>query len=234
MGSDYNLMIWNRPFKFTSEIYYKYIRDLIPYIIDDVEIKYTAKNDAVGYAEGIDFKLNGEFVPGIESWASLSLLNTEEKRFESYSNAQGVLVQPGYYPRPTDQFVNFSLFFQDYLPMNPTFQFHMNLAYGSGLPVTVPDSKYFNQTYPLGPYRRVDLGISKIIKSDLVNNKTPLFKSLKEFIISVEVFNLLDIYNTASYLWVHAVSAQSNIQTEYAVPNYLTSRRLNIKLTMRF
>ncbi len=112
IGSDYNLKIWERPFKFTSEMYYKYINDLIPYIIDDVEIKYTARNNAAGFAEGVDLKLNGEFVPGLESWVSLSLLNTQEKRNETYVNSQGNLIKPGFYPRPTDQNVNFSLFFR--------------------------------------------------------------------------------------------------------------------------
>jgi len=234
IGSDYNLKIWDRPFKFTSEIYYKYITDLIPYIIDDVEIKYTAHNNAVGYAEGIDLKLNGEFVPGIQSWASLSLLNTMEKRFATYTNDSGKAVNPGYYPRPTDQHVTFSLFFQDFLPTNPTYQFHMVLAYGSGLPVTVPDSKYFNETFSLGQYERVDLGIAKIFKSDQVKSQSPVLKSCKEFIIGVEIFNLFNNYNTASYLWVRTVSALSNKASEFAVPNYLTSRLLNLKISVKF
>ncbi len=234
LGSDYNLKIWDRPFKFTSEIYYKYINDLIPYIIDDVELKYTALNNAVGYAEGIDLKLNGEFLTGIQSWASLSLLNTQEKRFGTYINTQGIAVNPGYYPRPTDQHVTFSLFFQDFLPTNPTYQFHIVLAYGSGMPVTVPDSKYFNQTFSLGPYERVDLGISKIFKNDQVKSNYPFFKAFKEFIVGVELFNMFNYYNTASYLWVHTVSTQTNLPNEFAVPNYLTARRLNLRISVKF
>ncbi len=110
----------------------------------------------------------------------------------------------------------------------------MNLVYGSGLPVTDPYSNYFNQTFPLGPYRRVDLGVSKIFKNEKITSNYALFKPFKELIASLEVFNLFDIYNTASYLWVRTVSTQKNIPYEFAVPNYLTSRRLNLKITMRF
>ncbi len=234
LGSDYNFKIWNRPFNLTTEVYYKYIYNLIPYIIDDVEIKYTAKNDAVGYAEGLDIKLNGEFVPGIQSWASLSFLNTQEKRFETYYDNSGNVISPFYYPRPTDQNITFNLFFQDYLPTNPTFQIHTVLAYGSGMPVTVPDSRLFYQTFSLGTYKRVDLGISKIIKSEMVKNNTKFLKNCKELVVDFDVFNLLNIYNTASYLWVHTVSSQYNQPNTYAVPNYLTSIRPNLKISVKF
>jgi hypothetical protein len=235
LGSDYNLRIWNRPFKFSSEVYYKYLSDLIPYKVDNLRIRYTAKNNAVGYATGIDLKLNGEFVPGIESWASLSLLKTEENQKDDfYYDKQGNLVEPGFYPRPTDQRVNFNLFFQDYLPNNPTFQMHLNLVYGSPLQISPPDEKRFDITFPIGPYRRVDMGISKILKDPDKKAKIEIFNKVKEFIVSIEIFNLLNISNKASYLWVRTISNQKGVPNEFAVPNYLTSRRINLKVLVKF
>ncbi|MDP4207851.1 MAG: carboxypeptidase-like regulatory domain-containing protein [Bacteroidota bacterium] len=235
MGSDYTLKIWDRPFILTSEVYYKYMDNLIPYKVDNLRIRYTAKNNASGYAKGIDMKLNGEFVPGVESWASLSLMQTEENQKDDYYiDSNGNRVEPGYYPRPTDQLVNFNLFFQDYLPNNPTLQMHLNLSYGNPLHVSSPLSNRFDKTFPLGPYRRVDMGLSKIIKDKNTTSALPLFNKFKELIVSLEVFNLLDINNKASYLWIQSVSNQENIPNVFAVPNYLTSRRLNIKIVARF
>jgi hypothetical protein len=235
LGSDYNLRIWNRPFKFTSEVYYKYLSDLIPYKVDNLRIKYTAQNNAVGYATGLDLKLNGEFVPGIESWASLSLLKTEENQSNDfYFDKQGNRIEPGYYPRPTDQRIVFNMFFQDYLPNNSTFQLHLNLVYGSPLQISPPDTKRFDETFPIGPYRRVDMGISKILKDNNKNAKVELFNHVKEFIISLEIFNLLNIPNKASYLWIRTISNQANVPNEFAVPNYLTSRRINLKVLVKF
>jgi hypothetical protein len=235
LGSDYNLQLWDRPFKFTSEVYYKHLSDLIPYKVDNLRIKYTAQNNASGYTTGLDLKLNGEFVPGIESWASLSFLKTEEIQNDFfYYNSQGELVKQGYYPRPTDQRIIFNMFFQDYLPNNETFQVHLNLVYGSALQISPPDSKRFDETFPIGPYRRVDMGISKIFKDQNRNSKIALFNQVKEFIVGVEIFNLLNISNKASYLWIRTVSNQENVPNEFAVPNYLTSRRVNLKLMMKF
>ncbi len=235
LGSDYNMQLWSRPFKLTSEVYYKFLSDLIPYKVDNLRIKYTAQNNATGYATGLDLKLNGEFVPGIESWASLSLLKTEEKQSDFfYYNSQGDLVKQGYYPRPTDQRIIFNMFFQDYLPNNETFQVHLNLVYGSALQLSPPDSKRFDETFPIGPYRRVDMGISKIFKDQNRESKVVMFNKFKEFIVGLEIFNLLNISNKASYLWVRTVSNQENVPNEFAVPNYLTSRRVNLKVMVKF
>lgn len=235
LGSDYNLLIWNRPFKLTSELYYKFLNDLIPYKLDNVRIRYSARNNAVGYATGLDVKLNGEFVPGVESWASLSLLKTEENQTDDYyMDGQGNKIYPGYYPRPTDQRVTFSLFFQDYLPGNPTLQLHMNLSYGSAFHVSPPNTPRFDQTFAMGPYRRVDLGLSKTLKDKNTTSSIPFINKLKEMKISLEVFNLLNIYNKASYLWVRTVNNQDNVANEFAVPNYLTSRRINLKVAVKF
>lgn len=235
LGTDYNLKLWDRPFKFTSEIYYKWLNRLIPYKVDNVRTRYIARNNAKGYASGIEFKLNGEFVPGIESWASLSFMKTEENQNDdSYVNAGGLTVYPGYYPRPTDQRIIFSLFFQDYLPNNPTLQMHLNLVYGSPVHVSPAGSPRFDNTFAMGPYRRVDLGFSKVFKDQFKNANVKRLKRLKEFLVSLEVFNLLNTTNKASYLWVKTVANQDNMPNEFAVPNYLTSRRLNVKASVKF
>jgi hypothetical protein len=228
VGNDYYLQLWDRPFKFTTEIYYKKLTDLIPYKLENVRIKYTAQNNATGYAAGIDMKLNGEFIPGLESWLTLSLLKTEEDiSNDSYTDKNGTIHYPGYFSLPTDQRFSLNLFFQDFLPENPTMQIHLNLVYGSSVPVSPTRSKRFDQTFLMGPYRRVDVGLSKI----LVKRDNTF---VKDFVIGLEIFNLLNINNKASYLWVRTVNNQNGVSGEFAVPNYLTARRLNFKITMKF
>jgi hypothetical protein len=234
LGNDYYFQLWDRPFKLTTELYYKSLSDLIPYKMDNVRLKYSAKNEAKGYAAGMDMKLNGEFVEGVESWLSISLLKTEEDiKGDFYTDRLGNRVEPGYYPRPTDQRFILNLFFQDYLPNSPTLQVHMNFVYGSRIPVTPTRSQRYDLTFPMGPYRRVDLGFSKTIKKKGVES-SGLFRKLDEFVLGVEVFNLLNINNKSSYLWVRTVNNQSNEINEVAVPNYLTSRRINVKCSFSF
>ncbi len=249
-GSELNFKAWDRPFKFTSEIYYKYLDNLIPYEVDNVRIRYFANNSARGYATGIDLRINGEFVKDAESWASISVMKTAEDikgdYYYDYYNAENekiikgftidtkatdsILHKPGYIPRPTDQRVNFCIFFQDYLPNNPTYKMHMTLVYGTGLPFGPPVHERYKSTLRMPPYRRVDIGFSKLIKSEKskLNNKNPLHY-FKTIWLSLEVFNLLQINNTISYIWIQDVSNRY-----YAVPNYLTPRQLNIKLYVNF
>ena len=220
-GSDYNFKMWNRPFKFITEVYYKILDDLNPYVVDNVRIRYLANNNAHGYATGIDLKVNGEFVPGTDSWASVSLMKTEED-----IDGDG----HGYIPRPSDQLVNFGLFFQDYVPKFPSIKVHLNLVYGSGLTFGPPDSERYMQTLRMPAYKRVDLGFTKIFvddKSDLGSNS--FFRHFTNIWITAEVFNILDVNNTISYLWIKDIRNR-----QYAVPNYLTGRRINIKLTVKF
>ncbi len=234
MGNDYYFKLWDRPFKLTTELYYKSLSNLIPYKMDNVRLKYSAQNEAKGYAAGMDMKLNGEFVKGVESWLSISLLKTEEDiKGDFYTDREGNRIEPGYYPRPTDQRFILNLFFQDYLPNSPTLQVHMNFVYGSRIPVTPTRSPRYDLTFPMGPYRRVDLGFSKTIKKKGVENRG-IFSRLDEFVLGVEVFNLLNINNKSSYLWVRTVNNQSNEINEVAVPNYLTSRRINVKCSFSF
>jgi hypothetical protein len=198
--------------------------------VDNVRIQYLANDLSNGYATGIDIKINGEFVPGVESWASLSVMKTAEDIVgDTQIDVNGNTVEAGYIPRPTDQRVNFSMFFQDYIPGKPKYKMQLNLIYGTGLPFGPPKGEKFQDILRIPNYRRVDIGFSAVVKSA---NKKSTFKLLNTFNsiwVSAEVFNLLDINNTVSYLWVADISGR-----EYAVPNYLTSRQLNAKLIFTF
>lgn len=251
IGVDHNFTAWTRPFKFTTEVYYKYMENVIPYEVDNVRIRYYATNNANAYAAGIDFKVNGEFVKGVESWFSMSLMKTEEDLiddfFVEYFNSDGEkivsgftansvavdsqIVEPGNIPRPTDQRVNFSLFFQDYIPKLPSFKMHLALYYGTGLPFGPPNTKErYKATLKAPAYRRVDMGFSYLLKDGKKDRKkgNPL-KYFNNVWVSAEVFNLLQINNVISYLWIQDVTKRF-----YAVPNFLTSRQINVKLHIDF
>ena len=230
IGSDYLFYKWGRPFKWITELYYKKLDNLIPYKVDNVRIQYLAENNSKGYATGVDFKINGEFVSGVESWASLSIMQTEEDIIgDSYIDENGNTVEPGYIPRPTDQRVNFSLFFQDYIPGNLNYKMHLNMIYGSGLPFGPPKSEKYEDILRIPDYRRVDIGFSAILKSENKRSRVNFMNVFNSAWLSVEVFNLLDINNTISYLWVSDIGGR-----QYAVPNYLTRRQVNLKLILRF
>jgi len=236
MGSELNFTAWDRPFKFTTEIYYKQLTELIPYKIENVRIDYAGVNMAKGYAAGIDMKINGEFVPGVESWASLSFMRTREDiNNDFYYTREEEFVEPGYYPRPTDQLVNFGLFFQDYFPNNPTYKIHLSLLFGTGLPASSPYSDRYDETFRMPAYRRVDLGFSKVISNTGYSGTSKgFFRTYESIWIGLEVFNLFNINNTISYLWITTVNNLSHVSNQYAVPNYLTSRRVNVKANINF
>ncbi|MEJ5302555.1 MAG: TonB-dependent receptor [Bacteroidales bacterium] len=247
-GADYNFSLWNRPFKLVGEFYYKKLSSLIPYDVDNVRIRYAAVNNAHGYATGLDLKVNGEFVPGVDSWAGLSIMKTmediEDDYYWEYYNAAGqkiisgyttdvvavdsVMVEPGYLPRPSDQRVSFNLFFQDYLPNNPTYKMHLNLVFGTGLPFGPPGSPRYQHVFRTPPYRRVDIGFSKLIQSEAGTTRGFL-RHFSSIWITAEVFNLLQFSNTVSYVWVTDINSR-----RYAIPNYLTPRMLNVKLMVNF
>ncbi len=231
LGSEYNFMAWNRPFKYTNEIYYKRLKNLIPYELDNVRIRYYAENIANGYAAGLDMKVHGEFVPGVESWMSLSLMNTQEKIAGLfYTDAQGRQTPAGYIPRPTDQRINFNMFFQDFLPRNPSYKVQLAFVYGSGLPFGPPSYERQLDTLRMPSYKRVDIGFSKLLISEesKLSENSP-FRHFESLWITAEVFNLLEINNTISYMWIKDVENRL-----FAIPNYLTSRLINIKLIARF
>ena len=245
LGHEYKFMAWDRPFVLTSEIYYKYLKDIIPYQVDNIRIRYYADQKATGHAYGLDMKINGEFVKGIESWASMSIMRTTEN-IQYFIDANGnILSQTDInngsayvrdtiisgIPRPSDQRINFAIFFQDYLPMIPSFKVNLKLIFGTGLPFGASEAERYKQTNRMTPYRRVDLGFSKQLIGDETSFRNPRnpLNYIRNCWLSLEVFNLLGVNNVSSYMWVTDVY---NIQ--YAVPNYLTNRQLNLKLILEF
>ena len=234
LGSDYNFIAWDRPFKLTTEAYYKHMDNLIPFIVDNVRIVYSGENSSRGYAMGLDTKINGEFVPGVESWMSVSIMQTNEILRDNFYNEMAAndpsIAENVWIPRPTDQRVTVNIFFQDYLPMLPNFKMNMNLGFGTGLPVFYPNTEINKVITTTPPYRRVDIGFAyEIIGPNTKKRSKGMFKHLTNMDLTFEVLNLLDIKNVVSYLWVK--DNQSHI---YLVPNYLTPRQLNLKLAVRF
>lgn len=234
-GSDLHFIAWNRPFKLTSEIYFKKLNNLVPYKIDNVQLIYLGENKSSGYATGIDFKLNGEFVKNAESWLSISLLKTQEDIVgDFYIDSTGASLEKGYYSRPTDQRVNVNLFFQDYLPNLPSYRVHLNVLFATGLPFSSADKYDYYNDYNIPPYKRVDAGFSFVIKKQTKIYENKFLDSFDNIWLTAEVFNMLDINNTISYLWVKTITNTYNEVRQYAVPNYLTGRRLNVKLVAKF
>lgn len=231
IGSEYNFTAWNRPFKYTAEAYYKRMRNLIPYELDNVRIRYYAENLARGFAAGLDMKVHGEFVPGVESWMSLSVMNTKEKIDGLvYTNPWGGREPVGYIPRPTDQRINFNMFFQDFLPRNPSYKVQLGFVYGGGLPFGPPTYERQLDTLRMPSYKRVDIGFSKLLISEQseLSESSP-FRHFESMWITAEIFNLLEINNTISYMWIKDVENRL-----FAIPNYLTRRLINVKLIARF
>jgi len=226
-ASDYVFKFWNRPFKLTSEIYYKYLSNLIPYYIDNIRIRYNANQQSSGYATGLDLRLNGEFVKNVESWASVSFLRTYENIKDD---------NHGKIPRPSDQLMNVSLFFQDYLPGNESYKVHLTVFYGSRLPFGPPDRERYTHTLRMPGYKRVDVGFSHDIKPKKTNNQ--FFNKIDKIWISGEIFNLFGVSNVISYDWVSVVPNAANpfldIPDQFAVPNRLTARRFNIRFRFEF
>lgn len=232
-----------KPFRFISEIYYKKLWDLVSYEIDNVRIRYSGLNDATGYVAGADFRLNGEFVPGVESWINLSFLRAREslndvthlrRFFENDENGRATLKEEPVndVSRPTDQLMTFSVFFQDYLPKNENIKTHLNLTVGTGLPYGLLGSNtVYRNTYRFSPYHRVDIGFSILLWSEINKERRPrhFLRFTKSTWLSLEVFNLMKVRNVASNTWIKTIFSQ-----QYAIPNYLTSRRINLRLKMDF
>jgi hypothetical protein len=250
LTGDYIFRMWERPFKLILSSYYKQLNNIVPYEIDNVRIRYFANNNAKGYAVGTDLRINGEFVKGVESWATIGFLRTYEKSPDNihyeYFNKDGEeiikgytfdqvkadsnRVDPGYIPRPTDQLVTFGLFFQDYLPKYPAFKFNLNLQFGSGLPFGPPTHLRYQQILRMPPYRRVDAGFAyNLLKLNREIKRKNVVNYLKESWIFLEIFNLLQVQNTVSYTWIQDVTGN-----RYAIPNYLTNRQVNVRLQIKF
>jgi hypothetical protein len=220
LSNDYSFKMWDRPFKMVSEIYYKSLTNVNPYTLDNVRIRYAAANNAVAYAQGLDFRLNGEFVPGTESWFSFGYLKTEEN-----------INNKGFISRPTDQRLKFALLFQDYMPNIPSLKLYLNLVYNTGLPGGSPSysDPYLYQSR-LNDYRRVDVGFFKVLIDNQNTTSKRWLKSFKELAIGLEIFNLFNNQNAITNTWVRDVYTKN----QYGIPNYMTTRVFNVKLNARF
>jgi hypothetical protein len=258
LGSEFQFQMWGRstPFKLNSELYYKHLWDLNPYEIENVRTRYYATNNAVGYAYGLDVNVHGEFVEGIQSFFKVGLLSTREDidndQYTIYYNAAGeriifgysedqtvvdsTVVFPGFIPRPTDQWFTFGALVQDQMPGFEAFKVQMGLQYGSRLPYGPPDFTRYKDTLRMRSYFRVDLGLSY----DLLHHRTLTSSSeqsakflnkrshaIDQALVSLEIFNILGVNNVLSKQWIQDVQGKF-----YAVPNYLTQRLFNLKLSI--
>ena len=226
----------NKKFRLIAEAYYKKLDNLVSYDIDNVRIRYSGENDATGYVAGVDLRVNGEFVPGAESWVNLSFLTARETLtgVQHLSQSFGATepTEVDYVPRPTDQAFNINIYFQDYLPQNKDFKMNLNLAYGSGLPFGQRGNNViYRNTFRFKAYQRVDIGFSYQIWDESKRSEKPYhaFRFTRNTWVSFEVFNLLQIANVGSNTWIKTVGNQ-----QYAIPNFLTSRRVNLRFRMEF
>ena len=218
LSSDWNFKMLDRNFKFVTSAYYKYLWDIIPYHIDNVRLRYTALNNANGYAAGLDMKLFGEFIKGIDSWVTLSFMKTEQD-----IEGDGL----GYLPRPTDQLVNASVSFQDYLPNMPWMRVYLNFNYGSGYPYYPPNT---SNVFRMPHYLRADIAFTFRIKDEDASwAKDNFMKFAKKIWLNIEWLNVFNNKNVISYMYVQDFAGAT-----YSVPNYLTPTLLNAKLTVEF
>ena len=220
LSNDYNFKLWNRPFKLVSEVYYKTMNDVNTYSLENVRIRYRANNDATAYAQGFDCRLNGEFVPGTESWFSFGYLKTEE-------NQDG----RGFIARPSDQMLKFGILFQDYMPKIPNLKLYLNLVYNTGL---VGGSPSYADAYQfqsrLRDYKRADVGFSYVFTDK--NNERPEGHWLKKFqdlSLGFEIFNMFNNQNAITNTWVR----DAYTKNQYGIPNYMTTRVFNVKFSAK-
>jgi CarboxypepD_reg-like domain/TonB-dependent Receptor Plug Domain len=229
-------MLGGKRFRLMGEAYYKRLWDLVPYDIENVRIRYSGNNNATGYAYGGDLRINGEFVKGAESWVNFSLLKTGEKldgvqhQIRELGKEDGINVN--YVPRPSDRRFNMAVFFQDYLKKNKNFKVHTMFSVGTGLPFGIPNNNIiFRNPYRMKAYHRVDIGFSYMLfdRSKLERNPHHFLRFTRSTWLSFEAFNLMEVANEANRTWVKTIFRQ-----QFAIPNYLTSRRLNLRLKMEF
>ena len=221
LGNEYSFLLWERPFTLISEVYYKKLNNVNPYTLNDVRIRYAANNNAKAYVYGTEIRLNGAFVPGTDSWVSLGYLKTEEN-----------IDNKGYISRPTDQRLKLGILFQDYVPDIPNLKMYLNLVYNTGVPGGSPSyaDPYIFQNR-LRDYKRADLGISHIfVDADKSYPENHWLHRFKELSIGFEVFNLFNNQNSITNTWVRDVDSKN----EFAIPNFMTSRVMNLRLKMRF
>ena len=249
-GMDYNFKgFGDRPFRLTTEAYYKSMRDVVPYDIDNVKIKYLGNNNAKAYATGLELRLFGELVKDAESWLSISFMrskeNLDDDHYYQYLNAAGEVINAGsadqvvvdsinndvgWLRRPTDRLITVGLYLEDYLSTNKNFKVHLNLLYGSNMSYNIPNSVRYRNGLIIDPYIRVDMGFSALLLSEksLRRSHSP-FKDFDNIWASLEVFNLINRANTISFQLIKDFS-----NAVYAIPNRLTPRLVNFKLVARF
>ena len=220
VGNEYSFKMWDRPFKLISEAYYKDLSNVNPYTVENVRIRYAAANNAEAYAYGLDVRLNGEFVPGTESWFSFGYLKTEEN-----------INKQGYIARPTDQRLKFGILFQDYVPQLPKMKMYLNLVYNTGVPGGSPSyASPYDYQNRLPDYKRADIGMSYVIVDSNKKGAKAWQKRFKELSVGLEIFNMFDVQNSITNTWVRDVYSKR----QYSIPNYLTPRVFNLRLGMRF
>lgn len=220
LGNDYSFKLWDRPFKLTSEAYYKDLSNVNAYTIENVRIRYRADNVAKAYAYGFDMRLNGEFVPGTESWVSFGYLKTEEN-----------INNRGFISRPTDQRLKFAVLFQDYMRKIPNLKLYLNLTYNTGLPGGSPsysDPYLFQSKLP--DYKRADVGFSYVLVDKDKQFDSGWLSAFKELNVGFEIFNVFDVQNSITNTWVRDVYTKR----QFGIPNFLTGRVFNVKMGMRF
>lgn len=221
LGNDYSFNLWGRPFTLNSELYYKDLTDVNPYTLENVRIRYRARNNAVAYAVGLDLRLAGEFVPGTESWVSIGVMKTEEN-----------IDDRGFIFRPTDQRFKAAVLFQDYVPVIPQLKAYLNLVYNTGLPAGSPSyaDPYDFQTR-LRDYKRADVGVSYVlVDQDKFKKSDGWLSAFKELSFGAEIFNIFDVRNSITSTFVRDV----NSKVQFSIPNFLTPRVFNVRLRMKF
>jgi len=221
LGFDYYFRLWGRPFKFTTEAYAKYIDRMISYTVENVRVRYSGKNDSKGYTLGLDLKLYGELVPGVDSWISFSCMRARMRMNDDPYNR-------GWFPSPQEQRWAFTMLFQDYIPKLPQYKLHLKFIFSEGLPFGYPGIEKYRYLDRLPMYKRIDIGASRTFSSSTDKfMRAPSAQHVAAWTIYFEVFNLIDWRNVNSYYWVSAADG-----TQWASPNYLTGRMFNLRLSV--
>ena len=252
IGAEVFFKMWGRPFKFIAEGYYKYLWDVNPYEIDNVRIRYYAKNNSKAFAYGLDAKINGEFIKGVESFFKIGLLQSKEDILDDYYNiylnsdgdtiisgytnnniaVDTITNYPGYIPRPSEQMLTLSVFFQDQMPRFENFKISINVLFGTPLPYGPPTYERYKDVLRTKSYFRTDLGFIYDVINDSNRSKykeKKVLKTIDRLSFSFNVFNLMDVNNTISYQWLQDITGNY-----YAIPNRLTGRRMNLKMVIEF
>ena len=249
VGANYVFQAWNRPFKINSELYYKQLRELIPYEVENVRLRYFATNNSNGYAYGMDVMLNGEFIKDVQSWARLSWMKTAEDLIDDeyylYLNAAGDTIYngftldnvavdsirqvPGFIPRPNDQRVSFSLLFQDEMKKKPWYKVLMSFYFSTGVPYGPPSQERYLDISRTRSYIRADIGFSRDLILEKNKDKNWFNRTFDRGYVALEIFNLLGTNNIINHQWIEDVNGR-----QYGIPTYLTGRRLNLRMSLSF